>query len=300
PDFKMEKSIVARRAAQMEAEGVVFKTGVDVGTEVTGASLQRDYDAICLAIGSRQPRDLPLEGRELEGIHYAMDFLTQSNQRVAGEDVTGDDILATGKHVIVIGGGDTGSDCIGTSNRQGAASVSNFEIMPLPPEQRSESTPWPEWPLMLRTSSSHEEGVERQFSVMTKKFLGENGQVTRLIGTKVELTEGRFEPVDGSEFELKADLVLLAMGFVHPEKAGLLEQLGVELDPRGNIKVDPVTFATSEANIFAAGDCQRGQSLVVWGIADGRKAARSIDLHLMGSSSLPRGNQANARFNAQR
>jgi glutamate synthase (NADPH/NADH) small chain len=236
PDFKMEKNLIARRVAQMEAEGVVFKTSVDVGTEVNAADLRRDFDATCLAIGSRVPRDLPVEGRNLEGIHYAMDFLTQQNKRVAGDTVPDEEaILATGKKVVVIGGGDTGSDCIGTSNRQGATSVANFEIMPLPPESRDGSTPWPQWPLMLRTSSSHEEGVERKFSVMTKRFNGEGGRVTSLTCTEVTMDGGRLSPVEGSEFELEADLVLLAMGFVHPEKAGIVEQLGLKLDQRGNV-----------------------------------------------------------------
>jgi glutamate synthase (NADPH/NADH) small chain len=299
PDFKMEKYIIDRRVKQMEAEGVVFKTNVDVGVTVTGDDLKRDFDAVCLAIGSRVPRDLPVPGRELSGIHYAMDFLTQQNKRVAGDTVPDDvAILAGGKKVVVIGGGDTGSDCIGTSNRQGAVSVTNFEIMPLPPEERSESTPWPLWPLMLRTSSSHEEGVQRKFSVMTKEFKGQDGRVTSLTCTEVKFEGGKLHSIPGSEFEVEADLVLLAMGFVHPEKPGIVEQLGLELDSRGNVKVDPNTFVTNVPTVFAAGDCQRGQSLVVWGIADGRKAARGIDEFLMNSTAMPRGNQADPRFNA--
>lgn len=298
PDFKMEKTLIARRVEQMQAEGVIFRTSVDVGGEVSGEDLRRDFDAVCLAIGSRVPRDLSVEGRDLEGIHFAMDFLTQQNKRVAGDSIAVDEaILATGKRVVVIGGGDTGSDCIGTSNRQGATSVTNFEIMPLPPESRSESTPWPQWPLMLRTSSSHEEGVERKFQMMTQHFLGRDGKVTGISCTEVQFEGGRFIPVAGSEFEIPADLVLLAMGFVHPEKPGIVEQLGVDLDQRGNIAVRDSTFATSVEGVYAAGDCQRGQSLVVWGIADGRKAARAIDEYLMTTTTLPRGNQADPRFN---
>jgi glutamate synthase (NADPH/NADH) small chain len=299
PDFKLEKTIIARRVQQMEAEGVVFKTSVDVGNEITADDLRRDYDATCLAIGSRVPRDLPVEGRDLDGIHYAMDFLTQQNRRVAGDTVPEEEaILATGKKVVVIGGGDTGSDCIGTSNRQGATSVVNFEIMPLPPESRDASTPWPQWPLMLRTSSSHEEGVQRKFSVMTQRFNGEGGRVKSLTCTEVKMDGGRPVPIEGSEFQLEADLVLLAMGFVHPEKPGIVEQFGLKLDQRGNVAVKPTTFATNVEGVYAAGDCQRGQSLVVWGIADGRKAARAIDEFLMTTTTMPRGNREDPRFNS--
>lgn len=298
PDFKMEKHLVTRRVQQMEAEGVVFKTSVDVGKEITGEDLKRDFDAVCLAIGSRIPRPLPVEGNDLEGIHFAMDFLTQQNKRVAGDTVPDEQaILATGKKVVVIGGGDTGSDCIGTSNRQGATSVANFEIMPLPPTERASSTPWPLWPLMLRISSSHEEGVERRFSVMTQKFNGQDGKVKSLTCTEVKFENGKLGPVPGTEFDLEADLVLLAMGFVHPEKEGIVAQLGVELDGRGNIKIDPESFASTVPGVFAAGDCQRGQSLVVWGIADGRKAARGIDKYLMSTTTMPKGNKADPRFN---
>lgn len=299
PDFKMEKNLIERRVKQMEAEGVVFKTSVDVGKDITGDQLKKDFDAVCLTIGSRIPRDLPIPGRELDGIHFAMDFLTQQNKRVAGDTIPDDvAILAGGKKVVVIGGGDTGSDCIGTSNRQGATSVMNFEIMSMPPETRDESTPWPRWPLMMRTSSSHEEGVERKFAVLTQEFLGENGKVKSLKCTEVTFNGGKLETVPNTEFTVEADLVLLAMGFVHPEKPGIVEQLGVELDGRGNIKVDPKSFRTSVPGVFAAGDCQRGQSLVVWGIADGRKAARAIDERLMGTTTMPRGNLADPRFNA--
>lgn len=296
PDFKMEKELVDRRVRQMEGEGVTFRLGVNVGVDVTGDQLRAEYDAVVLALGSRVPRDLPVPGRELEGVHYAMDFLVQQNRRVANKHVEEAPILATGKHVVVIGGGDTGSDCIGTSHRQGALSVTNFEIMPRPPEERAESTPWPLWPLMMRTSTSHEEGGERRFSVTTERFVGEDGKVKRLDCAEVRFVGGRIEKVPGSEFSLEADLVLLAMGFIHPERPGIVEQLGVALDPRGNVKVDPTTFQTSVPGVFAAGDCQRGQSLVVWGIADGRKAARGVDLMLVGSSDLPAGNQADPRF----
>jgi glutamate synthase (NADPH/NADH) small chain len=287
PDFKMEKSLVERRVQQMTEEGVVFKTSVDIGRDITADQLRAEFDAIVLCIGSRKPRDLEVPGRELQGIHYAMDFLTQQNKRVAG-DVVPDEgaILATGKNVIVIGGGDTGSDCIGTSHRQGAKSVTSFEIMPRPPEERAGVTPWPLWPLMLRTSSSHEEGGTRDWSVSTEYVSGENGKVTKLHCVKVELKAGKFERVAGSEFEIPADLVLLAMGFVHPEHPGIVEGLGLTINNRGNIQVDG-NFATNQKGVFAAGDCQRGQSLVVWAIAEGRKAAKACDLFLMGRSELP-------------
>lgn len=286
PDFKLEKKTISRRIEQLVAEGVKFKPGVDVGLDLTFDRLRHSHDAVCIAIGSRQPRDLPVEGRSLGGVHFAMEFLEQSNRRVAGDSIPADEeITARGKDVIVIGGGDTGSDCIGTSHRQGAKSVTSFEIMPRPPEQRSERTPWPEWPLMLRTSSSHEEGGRREWSVLTERFAGEQGVVQRIDCARVELREGKFEKVADSEFSLDAQLVLLAMGFVHPVHAGLVEQLGADLDPRGNLVVDR-NFMTSVPGVFAAGDCQRGQSLVVWAITEGRKAARAIDLHLMGRSEL--------------
>jgi glutamate synthase (NADPH/NADH) small chain len=297
PDFKLDKGLIERRVKQMEAEGVVFKTSFSVGEDITAEELKAEFDSICLAIGSRIPRDLPIDGRDAEGIHFAMDFLTQNNKRVAGDQIDpATEILATGKKVVVIGGGDTGSDCIGTSNRQGAESVTNFEIMPRPPEERSDSTPWPQWPLMMRTSSSHEEGVARKFSVMTTGVRREGGKLKGLTCAEVEFKDGKLGTVDGTEFDIETDLVLLAMGFVHPEKPGIIEQLGADLDKRGNLVVDPVTFETTVPGVYAAGDCQRGQSLVVWGIADGRKAARAIDLQLMGSSSLPRGNQSDPRF----
>lgn len=286
PDFKLDKSWVERRVEQMRAEGVEFKTSVNVGVDVNAADLQKDFDAVCLAGGSRVPRDLPVPGRELSGIHFAMDFLEQQNRRVAGGTVPSDvAILATGKKVVVIGGGDTGSDCIGTSNRQGAASVTNFEIMPRPPDEPSASTPWPLWPLMLRTSTSHEEGVSRDFAVSTVRFTEKDGKVTGIDCIRVEMKNGSFQPVAGSEFHVEADLVLLAMGFVHPERKGMLEELGVALDARGNVQVD-AAFMSSVPGVFAAGDMQRGQSLVVWAIADGRKAAAGIDAYLMGQTEL--------------
>jgi len=285
PDFKMEKSLVDRRIEQMKAEGVVFKTSVDVGRDLTAHDLKKNFDASVLTIGSRKARDLEVPGRDLPGTYFAMDFLTQQNRRVAGLPVPDSEaILATGKHVIVIGGGDTGSDCIGTSHRQGALSVTSFEIMPRPPEERSPSTPWPLWPLQLRTSSSHDEGGKRDWSVSTESVSG-NGKVEKLHCVRVELKAGRFERVAGSEFELQADLVLLAMGFVHPEHPGIVTDLELKLDRRGNIEVDP-QFMTSVPGVFAAGDCQRGQSLVVWAIAEGRKAARNVDQFLMGRSEL--------------
>jgi glutamate synthase (NADPH/NADH) small chain len=286
PDFKMEKSLVERRVTQMAAEGVTFKTSVHVGRDLSADALKSDFDATILTIGSRKPRDLEVPGRELPGTHFAMDFLTQQNRRVAGLAVPDSEaILATGKHVIVIGGGDTGSDCIGTSHRQGALSVTSFEIMPRPPEDRASSTPWPLWPLQLRTSSSHEEGGKRDWSVSTESVSG-NGRVEKLHCVRVELKNGRFERVAGSEFELPADLVLLAMGFVHPEHPGIVSDLGLKLDRRGNVEVDG-DFMSSVPGVFAAGDCQRGQSLVVWAIAEGRKAARSVDQFLMGHTELP-------------
>ena len=286
PDFKLEKHWVQARVEQMRAEGVEFRTGVDVGSAPSTTQLTTEFDAVCLSMGSRAPRDLPVPGRELAGIHFAMQFLEQQNRRLAGDRIASDaEILATGKHVVVIGGGDTGSDCIGTAHRQGAASVTSLEIMPRPPDSRAPSTPWPQWPLMLRTSTSHQEGGERSFSVSTERFSGEDGRVMALHGVEVESIAGRFQRVAGTEFELRAELVLLALGFLHPQKTGLLEALGVALDRRGNVAVD-TKFATNVPGVFAAGDCQRGQSLVVWAIADGRRAAHAIDERLMGRSEL--------------
>jgi glutamate synthase (NADPH) small chain len=286
PDFKMEKIHVDRRVAQMTAEGVTFHYGARVGVNVPAEQLLSTYDAVVLAGGAEKGRDLPIPGRELKGIHFAMDFLPQQNRRVSGEPA-GDvaPILAGGKHVVVIGGGDTGSDCIGTSIRQGAASVTNFEIMPQPPEMENKLLVWPDWPLKLRISSSHEEGVNRDFAVGTIKFAGENGQVRMLQCARVD---NKFKPIAGTEFDVKADLVLLAMGFVHPVHEGMIQALGLELDPRGNIKADTTSYRSSNAKVFACGDMRRGQSLVVWAIREGRQAAHAVDKFLMGATTLPR------------
>ena len=286
PDFKMEKHHVDRRVEQMEAEGVTFHYGAHVGVNVDAAKLVAEYDAVVLSGGAEQGRDLPIPGRELKGIHFAMDFLPQQNRRISGEaQVPGEQILATGKHVVVIGGGDTGSDCIGTSFRQGALSVTNFEIMPQPPEKENKLLTWPDWPWKLRTSSSHEEGAERDFAVGTLEFSGEGGQVTKLRCARVD---NKFQPVPGTEFDVKADLVLLAMGFVSPVHEGMIKALGLELDPRGNVKADTVSYRSSNPKVFACGDMRRGQSLVVWAIREGRQAAHSVDKFLMGSTTLPR------------
>jgi glutamate synthase (NADPH/NADH) small chain len=287
PDFKMEKHHIDRRLAQMEAEGVTFVTNAHVGGNVDPQELKKQYDAVLIAIGAEAPRDLPVPGRELKGIHYAMEFLPQQNKVVAGDKVEGQ-IRATGKRVVIIGGGDTGADCLGTSHRHRAASVHQFEIMPMPPPERASSTPWPLWPMMLRQETSHEEGGERMWSIATTKFTGdEQGNVKQLHAIQVQGPEAKFAPIPGTEFTLDVDLVLLAMGFTGPVKQGLLESFGVELDNRGNVKATMDDFQTSDPKIFAAGDARRGQSLVVWAIAEGRKAARSIDIALMGSSKLP-------------
>ena len=286
PDFKMEKHLIDRRVEQMKAEGVTFKCGVHVGVAFPAARLLAEYDAVALAGGAEKPRDLPIPGRELSGIHFAMDFLPQQNRRVSREPLhTNEPILAGGKHVVVIGGGDTGSDCIGTSIRQGALSVTQLEIMPQPPEKENKLLTWPEWPLKLRTSSSHEEGAERDFAVNTVKFSGHNGAVKKLSCVRVD---GKFQPIPGTEFDLKADLVLLAMGFVSPIHEGLLEDLGVTFDPRGNVAADTLAYRSSLDRVFACGDMRRGQSLVVWAIREGRQCAHAIDKYLMGSTVLPR------------
>jgi len=294
PDFKMEKIHVDRRIEQMQAEGVHFHYGADVGVNLPIEKLTGGYDAIVLTGGSEKPRDLPIPGRDLKGIHFAMDFLPQQNRRVSSEPL-GDiePILAKGKKVVVIGGGDTGSDCIGTSIRQGAISVVNFEIMPQPPEHENKLLTWPDWPLKMRTSSSHEEGAARDFAVLTKRALGSNGRIEALECVRVEWVKGGdgrmgMQEVAGSTFELRADLVLLAMGFVGPRKPGLVEQAGVALDPRGNVAANVKDYQTSVPKLFAAGDMRRGQSLVVWAIREGRQCARSIDESLMGHSTLPR------------
>ena len=286
----MEKDVIDRRVAQMEAEGVTFHYGAPVGGKDEGAidpqELLKAYDAVALTGGAEAPRDLPIPGRDLDGIHFAMDFLPQQNRRVGNEPLGGvREILAGGKHVVVIGGGDTGSDCIGTSLRQGAKSVTQLEIMPAPPEHENKALTWPNWPLKMRTSSSQAEGAEREFAVLTQKFEGENGKVTKLHCVRVD---EKFQPIPGSEFNIDADLVLLAMGFVHPVHEGLLKTLGVELDQRGNVRANTSDYQTSLSKVFTAGDMRRGQSLVVWAIREGRLCARSIDVYLMGSTGLPR------------
>lgn len=289
PDFKLEKSHIDRRIKQMEAEGVEFRVNHTVGGNVAAEDLVKDYDAVVLAGGAENPRDLPVKGRELDGVHYAMDFLTPQNKVVAGDSIE-NQIKATGKHVVVIGGGDTGSDCVGTSNRHGAVSITQFELMPQPPEKEDKNLVWPNWPLKLRTSSSHEEGASRDWSVTTKELIGENGKVTALKGARVEWKDGKMVEVPGSEFTIKADLVLLAMGFVSPIQK-VLDAFGIEKDARGNAKATTEgdqSYATSKAKVFAAGDIRRGQSLVVWAIREGRQCARAVDEFLMGSSTLPR------------
>ncbi len=292
PDFKMEKRLIDRRMRQMEAEGVEFRTGVEVGATLSIKSLLEGYDAVALAGGAELPRDLEVPGRELDGIHFAMDFLTQQNKRVAGDDearaAPKGTLSAKGKHVVVIGGGDTGSDCIGTSNRQGAASVTQLEVMPQPPERENKALTWPDWPLKMRTSSSQEEGAERDFAVLTKRAVGKDGKVTGLECVRVIFDKGRMTEVEGSAFQLKADLVLLAMGFLGPRKPGMIEQATVAVDPRGNVAANVIDYKTSVPKLFAAGDMRRGQSLVVWAIREGRQCARSIDEALMGATTLPR------------
>jgi len=286
PDFKMEKSHVDRRVTQMEAEGVVFHYGAHVGVNLPAAKLLEDHDALVLTGGAEKPRDLPVPGRELKGVHFAMDFLPQQNRRLSGEaSDSADPILANGKHVVVIGGGDTGSDCIGTSIRQGALSVTNFEILPAPPLHENKMLTWPNWPLKLRTSSSHEEGAERDFAVMTTRFSGAQGFVKKLHCVHVD---DKLKTIPGSEFEIEAELVLLAMGFVHPVHDGMIKELNPALDQRGNIVASTDDYRTSIDKVFAAGDMRRGQSLVVWAIREGRQAARAVDAYLMGSSLLPR------------
>ena len=290
PDFKMEKIHIDRRVRQMEEEGVVFKTNQNVGENVKPDDLIDEYDAVILAGGAEWPRDLPIPGRELDGVHFAMDFLPLQNKVVAG-DKFDDQIMATNKHVVVIGGGDTGSDCVGTSNRHGAASISQFELMPQPPENENKLLAWPYWPLKMRTSSSHEEGCDRDWSIATKSFVDDgNGKVKELIASKVKWEDGKMKEIPGSEFKLKADLVLLAMGFISPQQK-ILDLFNVEKDQRGNAKADTEgksSYATSKNKVFAAGDMRRGQSLVVWAIREGRQCARSVDEFLMGKTTLPR------------
>src|SRR5215211_4435922 len=286
PDFKMEKIHVDRRVAQMEAEGVTFHYGAHVGETLPIEVLVEEHDAIVLTGGAEKPRDLPIPGRDLDGIHFAMDFLPQQNRRVSDEPLGNvQPILAGGKHVVVIGGGDTGSDCIGTSARQGAVSITQLEIMPRPPEKEDKLLVWPDWPLKMRTSSSHEEGAERDFAVMTQEFIGEHGRVRKVRCVRID---EKFKPIAGTEFNLKADLVLLAMGFVHPVHEGMIKTLDLSLDARGNVAADTLKYQTSNPKVFAAGDMRRGQSLVVWAIREGRQAAHSVDKFLMGSTTLPR------------
>ncbi len=284
PEFKMEKHHIDRRLAQMEEEGVRFRTGVEIGVDMSAQDLLDRYDSVVLAVGATAWRDLPVPGRELEGIYQAMEYLPIAN-RFAQGDFEAPSISAEGKHVIVIGGGDTGADCLGTALRQGAASVTQLEIMPIPPEQRPSSSPWPTYPMLYRVTSAHEEGGVREYAVSTTKFTG-NGKVESIELTSVEFKNGKFEPVAGSTKTLPADLVLLAMGFVGPEQGSLIEQFGVEIDPRGNINRDG-NFATSKPGVFVAGDAGRGQSLIVWAIAEGRSAAANVDRYLMGETTLP-------------
>jgi glutamate synthase (NADPH/NADH) small chain len=301
PDFKMEKDLIDRRVEQMQAEGVTFRTSVLIGKDFPAAvsNMARDtifpedlasqFDAVIMAGGAEQPRDLPVPGRELKGVHFAMDFLPQQNRVNAGDKLK-DQIKATGKHVVVIGGGDTGSDCVGTSNRHGAASITQFELMPMPPEQENKPLVWPYWPTKLRTSSSHEEGCERDFAVATKRFEGKNGKLEKLIACRVEWKDGKMTEIAGSEFEMKADLVFLAMGFVSPV-GQVLDAFGVQKDARGNVRASTegeTSYQTSVPKVFVAGDMRRGQSLVVWAIREGRQCARAVDEFLMGSSVLPR------------
>ncbi|MCK6473892.1 MAG: glutamate synthase subunit beta [Planctomycetes bacterium] len=290
PEFKMEKKYIDRRMAQMEAEGVRFVTGADVGGNVSVEELRSKFDALCLAGGAGQPRDLKVPGRELEGTYFAVPFLMQANRRALGDAVE-NGVTAEGKHVVILGGGDTGADCLGTSVRQGAASVKQFELLPCPPQDRAGDNPWPEWPRIWRSSSAHEECEARDYNIETTHLSGENGKVTHLHARRLDWVkdeQGRFKPVpvEGSAFTVQADLVLLAMGFLGPQRGGLLERLGVELDPRGNVKADGNKM-TSVPGVFTAGDMTRGQSLIVWAIAEGRAAAKGIDAYLMGSSDLP-------------
>jgi glutamate synthase (NADPH/NADH) small chain len=302
PDFKMEKMHIDRRVEQLQKEGVTIRTGVLVGEmpkgskvtnwakeSISAAQLQKDFDAVLLTGGAEQSRDLAVPGRDLDGVHFAMEFLPQQNKVNAGDKLKGQ-LRADGKHVIVIGGGDTGSDCVGTSNRHGAASVTQFEVMPQPPVEENRPMTWPYWPLKLRTSSSHDEGCSREFAISTKEFIGEKGKVTGLKTVHIEFKDGKMVEIAGTEKTYKADLVLLAMGFVNPV-ASVLESFGIDKDARGNAKATTEStggYATNVPKVFAAGDVRRGQSLVVWAIREGRQAARSIDEFLMGSSDLPR------------
>lgn len=292
PDFKLEKWILDRRIKLLEKEGIVFKPGVNIGIDYPAAKLLKDFDAVCLAGGSRTPRDLNIEGRHLSGIHFAMEYLIQSNKRVCGEKIPAKELIdAKGKRVVVIGGGDTGSDCVGTANRQGAKCVTQIELMPKPASCRTKVYPWPKYPMLLKTTSSHEEGGGREWSILTKKFTGKDGAVKKLSCVRVEFGKDAsgcllMKELSGSGFEIEADLVVLALGFLHPEKKGALEELELSLDSKGNVKTD-ANFMTSVKGVFSCGDMHRGQSLIVWAIAEGRRSAYEIDKHLMGQSVLP-------------
>jgi glutamate synthase (NADPH/NADH) small chain len=293
PDFKLEKNIVDRRVELMKKGGIEFKTGTDVGKDIKVKDILGAFDAVCLTGGAGKPRDIQIEGRELGGIHFAMDYLSQSNKRVAGDVISGGALIdAKGKKVVVIGGGDTGSDCVGTAYRQGAVCVVQIEVMPMPPECRTDEHPWPRYPLILKTTSSHEEGASRNWSVMTKKFVGEKGKLQKLSCVKVEFEKSGpnacpvMKEVPGSDFDIEADMAVLAVGFLGPVQEGLLAEFGVELDKRGNVKTGE-EYKTSVDKVFAAGDMRRGQSLVVWAISEGRRAAHNIDKFLMGKSDLP-------------
>ncbi len=292
PDFKMEKLQINRRAVQMEAEGVTFRTSTEVGVDVSIKSLKENFDAVVLAGGAEHPRRLEIPGAEMPGVRLAMEFLTQQNKRNAGDDETRaaprGSLTATGKDVIVIGGGDTGSDCVGTSNRQGAKSVTQIEIMPQPPAHENKLLTWPDWPMKLRTSSSHEEGVERDWAVLTKEVIGTDGVVTGLKCVRADWSEGQLNEVQGTEFTLPADLILLAMGFVGPRKQGMIDQSAVDLTDRGNVDANTQDYRTSDSDVYACGDMRRGQSLVVWAIREGRQCAASVDEALMGVTELPR------------
>jgi glutamate synthase (NADPH/NADH) small chain len=287
PDFKMEKRHIDRRIEQMRAEGVEFRVNVHIGADVPARDLVNEFDAVAITAGSEHPRDLEAPGRDLDGVHFAMDFLPLQNRRVAGDDDVAS-LTAKGKHVLVIGGGDTGSDCVGTSNRQGALSVTQFELLPQPPEHENKPLVWPYWPMKLRTSTSHEEGCERDWAVQTKALKGEHGAVKALVACRIDWKDGKVVELPGTDFEVKADLVLLAMGYIHPVHAGMLDELGLKYDARGNVAADTDSYGTSVPKVFAAGDTRRGQSLVVWAIREGRQCARAIDEFLMGTSDLPR------------
>lgn len=284
PDFKMEKWVIDRRLEQMKVEGVKFQTGVAVGKDITGEQLRQQFDAVGLTMGAEQARELPIPGRELKGVHLAMEYLTQQNKRTAGIPFNDEPITAKGKRVVIIGGGDTGSDCLGTAHRQGCVEAHQFELLPEPPPQRAESTPWPLWPMQLRTSHAHEEGCDRQWSVSTTKFTGHDGHVTKLHAYRVQFSNGKFTPVSNTDFEMNVDLVLLAMGFTGPVKNGLLDDLGVKYDQRGAVSVDE-NFMTNLDGVFAGGDTKRGASLIVWAIAEGRKMAAGIDKYLHAGKS---------------